>query len=83
MENYPSIFKIAKGLEGVDTCLNRSSPQSVASAIVYFYLCLFPKLKTELGLTKTKFAKDVKLSDITISKLVKKIAEIKGMKIEI
>jgi len=81
--HYKYILRIAKCLEGVDSTLNRSSPQSVASAIVYFYLCLNPKLKTELGLTKTKFAKEVKLSDITISKLVKKTAEIIGMQVEI
>jgi len=80
---YKYILRIAKCLEGVDSTLNRSSPQSVASAIVYFYLCLNPKLKNELGMTKTKFAKDVKLSDITISKLVKKTAEIIGMQVEI
>lgn len=83
INHYKYILKIAKCLEGVDSTLNRSSPQSVASAIVYFYLCLNPSLKTELGLTKTKFAKEVKLSDITISKLVKKTAEIIGLQIEI
>lgn len=83
MSHHKSILKIAKCLEGVDETLNRSSPQSVASAIVYFYLCLNPTLKLELGLTKTKFAKDVKLSDITISKLVKKTAEIIGLQIDI
>lgn len=80
--HYKYILRIAKCLDGVDCTLNRSSPQSVASAIVYLYLCFNPSVKTSLGLTKTRFAKEVKLSDITISKLVKKSAEILGLQIE-
>lgn len=80
--HYKYILRIAKCLDGVDSTLNRSSPQSVASAIVYLYLCFNPDLKTSLGLTKTKFAKDVKLSDITISKLVKKSADILGLQVD-
>lgn len=81
-DHYKYILRIAKCLDGVDCTLNRSSPQSVASAIVYLYLCFNPAVKTSLGLTKTKFAKEVKLSDITISKLVKKAAEILGLQVE-
>lgn len=80
--HYKYILRISKCLDGVDPILNRSSPQSVACAIVYMYLCFNPELKTSLGLTKTKFAKEVKLSDITISKLVKKSAEILGLQVE-
>lgn len=74
--HYQKIFQIAKCLEGVDQVLNHSSPQSVASAIVYFYLCLFPDVKKELGMTKAKFSSLAKLSDITISKLVKRAAQV-------
>lgn len=81
-DHYKYILRIAKCLDGVDCTLNRSSPQSVASAIVYLYLCFNPDVKTSLGLTKTRFAKEVKLSDITISKLVKKSAEILGLQVE-
>jgi hypothetical protein len=49
--------------------------------VLYLYICITPGLKTGLGITKTKFAKDVKLSDITITKLVKKAAEIIGEQI--
>lgn len=80
--HYKYILRIAKCLDGVDSTLNRSSPQSVASAVVYLYLCFNPDLKTSLGLTKTKFAKEVKLSDITISKLVKKSADILGLQVD-
>lgn len=83
ISHYKPILKIANLLDKVDPILNRSSPQSVASAIVYLYLCLSPDLKEELGLTKNKFAKDVSLSDITITKLVKRITVILGEEVEI
>jgi len=83
ISHYKNILRIAKCLESVDATLNRSSPQSVASAIVYLYVCLTPEIKEGMGFTKTKFARDVSLSDITISKLVRKAAEIIGESIEI
>jgi transcription initiation factor TFIIIB Brf1 subunit/transcription initiation factor TFIIB len=76
ISHYKGILRIAKCLENADDTLNHSSPQSVASAIVYLYLCLTPTLKESLGMTKTKFATKVALSDITISKLVRRVAEI-------
>ncbi len=75
-EHYKKVVSLARILEKSDPTINRSNPQSVAAAIVYLYLCINPKLKEKFGITKTKYAKDVKLSDITISKLVKKAAEI-------
>lgn len=82
MTHYKNILRISKCLEKVDTTLNRSSPQSVASAIVYLYICLTPEIKKNLGITKTKFSRDVSLSDITIAKLVKKAAEVIGQTVE-
>ena len=83
MTHYKNICRIAKCLEKVDVTLNRSSPQAVASAIVYLYLCLSPDLRESMGFTKSQFANDVKLSDITISKLVKKAASIIDTNIEV
>ena len=77
--HYKFVLRMAKCLDKVDYTLNHSSPQSVASAIVYLYLCLTPEVKETLGFTKTKFAREVQLSDITISKLVKRAAEIIGL----
>lgn len=77
-EHYKKVIRLARCLERVDPTINRSNPQSVAASIVYLYICLTPGLKEGLGITKTKFAKDVKLSDITITKLVKRAAEIIG-----
>jgi len=72
--HYPKIIQIARYLEGSSQLLKRSSPQSVASAIVYFYLCLNPEYKAQLGLSKNKFAEKALLSDITVTKLVKEAA---------
>ncbi len=75
-EHKEKIKSIAKYLEGTSRLLKRSSPQSVASSIVYFYLCLNPEYKAELGLTKNKFSEKALLSDITVGKLVKEIARV-------
>ncbi len=76
MLHYKSIIRIAGCLENVDLILQRSSPQAVAAATVYLYLCLRPDIRENMGFTKTQFASDVKISDITISKLVKRAAAI-------
>nr|QBK86649.1 MAG: transcription initiation factor IIB [Marseillevirus LCMAC102] len=74
--HYRKIVQISRYLENSSSLLKRSSPQSVASAIVYFYLCLNPTYKNQLGLTKNKFAEQALLSDITVTKLVKEAANI-------
>lgn len=81
--HYNNISVIASSLEGVDPVLNRSSPQSVASAIVYLYLYFNKPLKKSLEMTKTRFAKEVQLSDITISKLVTRCAAILKLQVTI
>ena len=78
LNNYRKIVHIAKYLENSSRLLNHSSPQSVASAIVYLYLCMNPELKESLSLSKTKFAELAKLSDITVTKLVKEASKIVG-----
>ena len=74
--HYRKIVQISRYLENSSRLLKRSSPQSVASAIVYFYLCLHPEYKSELGLTKNRFAEKALLSDITVTKLVREAANI-------
>jgi transcription initiation factor TFIIIB Brf1 subunit/transcription initiation factor TFIIB len=78
-KHYRHILRIARCLDRTDRTLIRSNPASVAAAIVYFYICLTPKLKKQIGFTKTKFARQMKLSDITITKLVKQAAIIIGL----
>ena len=75
-ENYRKIVQIFRYLENSSALFQRSSPQSVASAIVYFYLCLHPEYKSQLGLTKNTFAEKALLSDITVTKLVREAADI-------
>lgn len=74
--HYTKIMAISKYLSATSQLLERSTPQSVAAATIYFYLCLFPEYKEELGLSKAKFAEKAKLSDITISKLCIEMASI-------
>ena len=81
-EHYRKIVQICRYLENSSRLLKRSSPQSVASAVVYFYLCLNPEYKSQLGLTKNTFAEKALLSYITVTKLVKEAAEISNCLVE-
>lgn len=81
--HYSDIVLIAKELHNTSRTLNRSKPLSVASATVYFWLCLNPSIKTKLGLTRRVFAEMTKLSDITIAKHVKEMARVAGCDIKL
>jgi len=81
--HYNKILKMANYLSNKSSIFKRSSPQSVASAIVYFWLCLNPDYKSQLNLTKSKFAEKTELSDITITKLVREASNITNMKIDL
>jgi len=81
--HYGPIVRITKGLANTSRTLNRSKPLSVASSMVYFYLCMHPTVKDQLGLTKSKFAELAKLSDITITKHVKEIARLCGCVVKV
>ena len=74
--HYNNIIRIAEFLENSSEILQRSSPQSVASAIIYFYLCLNKEYKDQLNMSKNKFANKALLSDITITKLTKEMAAV-------
>jgi len=76
--HYKYIVRMTKCFENVNTTLNRSSPQSVAAAVVYLYICLSPELKESMAATKTKFAQDVNISEMTITKLVRQLSAIVG-----
>lgn len=78
--HYQKIMALCRYLNNTSKILNHSNPQSVASAIVFLYLCMFPKYKEEIGMTKAKFAEKVKLSDITVSKLAKEARSIVSVK---
>lgn len=76
MCHYQDVLKLEAALKGK---FPNSSPLSVASAIVYLFLCSKPELKKQLGLTKSKFAEKVSRSDITVTKLVKETANLVGI----
>lgn len=80
-KHLPRVTFIANYLEDSSVLLKRSTPQSVASAIVYFYLCMYPEYKK--GWKKTNYSNTVFLSDITISKLLKEIADVTQVKIDL
>lgn len=83
MSHYRKINRLCEYLNGRSSTLNRSTPQSVAAAIVYLHLCLLPEYKESLGMNKLRFSKMVGLSDITIGKLARDAASIidSGIKI--
>lgn len=83
IEHYSNIVKLSKVLENTSVILNHSTVQSVASATVYLYLCVHPKLKERLGLTKAKFAEKAGLSDITITKLVKEEVSVLKLAVQV
>jgi len=83
IEHYATIVKLSKLLENTSMLLNHSNVQSVASATVYLYLCVHPKLKEKLGLTKAKFAEKAGLSDITITKLVKEEVSVLKLAVQV
>lgn len=51
--------------------LNRSKPQSVASGVVYYWI-----VQTNKNITLKEFVEKVKLSELTITKMVKEIEKI-------
>lgn len=78
--HFKKVSLIAAYLKGTAPEFQRSTPQAVAAAIIYFYLCMNTSFKDELGLNKSTFAAKVGLSDITITKLVEKIIEVSQVK---
>ncbi len=78
-EHYARIMAIAGYLSKASIILNRSNPQSVAASIIYFYLCIYPNYKEQMGITKASFVEDSGLSDITINKIVSDIFEVSSM----
>lgn len=81
--HHSNVVAILSHLENTSKMLSRGTPQTVAAAAVYFYICLFPCVRETVGLTKSEFSRKVKMSDITISKLVKEMARLTGKEIRL
>jgi transcription initiation factor TFIIIB Brf1 subunit/transcription initiation factor TFIIB len=80
-EHYCRIIQLIEYLHSATQLIKRSNPQSIAASTIYFYLCLFPTLKEQLGMTKVKFAEKINLSAITIEKIVLDMATVSGMNV--
>ena len=60
-------------IENKSSRLNRSRPQSVASGLVYFWICSKQK-----DISIKQFTKKVSLSELTINKISKEISDVIG-----
>lgn len=70
-EQLNEIIEIYNKIKDKSSKLNRSRPKSIASSIAYYWICLKKK-----NISLKEFAKKVTLSELTINKIVKEIAEI-------
>ena len=75
-QHYRRIIAITRYIQATSELLERSNPQSVAAAIIFFYLCLNREYMSKLDITKALFAKKAHLSEITVTKIVHEIAVI-------
>jgi transcription initiation factor TFIIIB Brf1 subunit/transcription initiation factor TFIIB len=71
IEEVVGIYEMVKNK---DNKLNRARPQSVSSGTIYLWICLKKK-----PISLKEFAKKTSLSELTIGKMAKIIAEIYGM----
>jgi transcription initiation factor TFIIIB Brf1 subunit/transcription initiation factor TFIIB len=67
------VINLYKRIKNRSSRLNRSRPQSVASSIVFYWICL-----TKKDITLKEFTSKVSLSELTISKIAKEIANVLG-----
>lgn len=79
--HFENLKKLTCMLSESSKLFKRSTPQSVAASVIYFYLCLNPALKEKLKITKESFSEKVKPSPMTISKLVEEAAKVMGVMI--
>ena len=66
------VIEIYNQIRDISSKINRSRPQSTASGLVFYWIRLNKK-----NITLKEFAKKVSLSELTISKIAKEIAEIR------
>lgn len=72
-EQKEEIRQFYQNIKNKSSIINRSRPQSVASSLIYFFLC---KIKGSNNVNIKDFVKKVKLSELTINKIVKEIESI-------
>lgn len=70
-EQKNEVLELYKKIKNRSSKLNRSRPQSVASGLVFYWICLKKK-----DITLKEFGKKVGLSELTINKIAKEIAQV-------
>jgi transcription initiation factor TFIIIB Brf1 subunit/transcription initiation factor TFIIB len=72
-EQKKDVEKLYSRIKNKSSKLNRSRPQSVSAGLVYYYVCV-----KKMNITLKEFADRAELSELTISKIAKEIAEVLG-----
>lgn len=72
-EQKLEVIKLYHRVKNRSSRLNRSRPQSVASGLVYFWIC-----NNNKNISLKQFTKKVSLSELTINKITKEISEVIG-----
>jgi transcription initiation factor TFIIIB Brf1 subunit/transcription initiation factor TFIIB len=72
-EQKKEVMELYNSIENRSSSLNRSRPQSVASGIVYYWICT-----TNKPISIKDFTERVKLSELTVNKKAKEIARVLG-----
>ena len=73
-EQKNEVYTIYDSIENRSSNLNRARPQSVAAAVIYYWI-----ITTKTNITLTDFADKTSLSELTIMKNMKEIEIIKGI----
>lgn len=68
-EQIDEVAELYDKIKNKSSKLNRSRPQSVAAALTYYWIC-----KKKISISLKEFAKQVDLSELTISKNAKEVA---------
>lgn len=72
-EQKNEVFALYNKIKNKSSKLNRARPQSVASGLVYYWICY-----KGIDISLRDFAKKADLSDLTINKIAKEIADVLG-----
>jgi len=72
-EQKIEVTKLYNQIKNKSSRLNRSRPQSVSSGLIYYWICTQKK-----GITLKQFTKKVSLSELTVNKIAKEIADVLG-----
>lgn len=70
-EQKDEVIKLYHQIKNKSSKLNRSRPQSVASGIVYYWIC-----QKDKDITLKQFTKKVDLSELTVSNIAKEISDV-------